>query len=220
MNPIKQAWELYIQGGPLMWPILAASLVALTVAVERFWALRRPKVIPATLRHSLRGLIRGARIDDAIDLCSRTPSSLSRITQAGLEWWDQGPEAVRESIEDAGRRETPRLLRGLGVIGTVASISPLMGLLGTVTGMIRVFHTISLTGPGQGESLSAGIAEALLTTAFGLVVAIPSLVLYNLLRSRAESLVGEIEDACREILRQSAVEDQPEDESKQVATAG
>ena len=186
-----------------MWPILAASFLALTVTIERVWALRRSRVIPpGTVSHVLR-LVRDGRIPEAREVCRHDGGSFARIVHAGLEWWEQGPEAVREAIEDAGRREAPLLMRFLGVIGTVASISPLLGLLGTVLGMIKVFRTISLVGAGQGQGLSAGIAEALITTAFGLAVAIPALVAYNLLASRAEGLVRDIEEACHGILRHS-----------------
>ncbi len=193
--------SLFRQGGPIMWPILVLSIVAAAVAIERAWVLTRARVVPrATVSQVLR-LVAEGRVREAIEVCRHDGGPFARVAMAGLEWWDQGPEAVREAIEDAGRREAPRLMRFLGVVGTVASVSPLLGLLGTVTGMIKVFQTISLTGPGQGEALSAGIAEALLTTAFGLGVAIPALIVHNILVSRAERLVLEIEEACHAILR-------------------
>jgi len=193
--------SLFRQGGPIMWPILVLSIVAAAVALERAWALTRARVVPrGTVTQVLR-LVAEGRVREAIEVCRHDGGPFARVAMAGLEWWGQGPEAVREAIEDAGRREAPRLMRFLGVVGTVASVSPLLGLLGTVTGMIKVFQTISLTGPGQGEALSAGIAEALLTTAFGLGVAIPSLIVHNILASRAERLVLEIEEACHAILR-------------------
>ncbi len=192
---------LFLRGGPVMWPILLASIAALAVAVERSIALRRSRVIPdGTMRQVLR-LVRDGKIPEAREVCRHDGGPFSRIALAGLEWWSHGMDSVREAIEDSGRRETPQLMRGLGVIGTIASVTPLLGLLGTVTGMIRVFRTISLTGPGQGQELSAGIAEALLTTAFGLAVAIPSLIVHNILASKAEQLVLDIEGACHQILR-------------------
>ena len=195
--------ESFNRGGPVMWPILAASFLALTVTVERAWALRRSRVIPPGTVSQVLRLVRDGRIPEAREVCRHDGGSFARIVHAGLEWWDQGPDAVKEAIEDAGRREAPLLMRFPGVIGTVASISPLLGLLGTVLGMIEVFRTLSLTGPGQGQGLSAGIAQALITTAFGLAVAIPALVAYNLLASRAEALVRDIEEACHGILRHS-----------------
>ncbi|HHN75425.1 MAG TPA: MotA/TolQ/ExbB proton channel family protein [Acidobacteria bacterium] len=188
----------------MMWPILAASLLALTVAIERSFALRRSKVIPLATVRQVQGLLAGGRIREAAEVCRHDGGPFARIVFAGLEWWEQGSEAVREAIEDAGRREAPVLMRWLGVIGTVASVSPLMGLLGTVLGMIKVFRTISLEGPGQGQGLSAGIAEALITTAFGLAVAIPALVVFNMLSSRAERLILDIEEACHGVLRELA----------------
>ena len=206
-------FTLFLRGGWVMYPILAASLVALTVAVERALALRRARIMPASTLRQVLGLVRDGKIAEASEVCRHDGGTFSRIALAGLEWWSHGADAVREAIEDAGRREAPSLMRGLGVIGTVASIAPLLGLLGTVTGMIRVFREISLSGPGQGQELSSGIAEALFTTAFGLAVAIPSLILYNILASRAERLVLDIEGACHEILRSAGLgrEEAPRD---------
>ncbi len=200
---MSELWALFDRGGPVMYPILIASFVALAVAIERAWALRRVRIIPEPIVRQVLRLVSSGRISEAIEVCRSDGGPFSRIVISGLQWWEQGPDAVKEAIEDAGRREVPLLMRALGVIGTVASISPLLGLFGTVTGMIKVFRTISLTGPGQGQELSAGIAEALLTTAFGLAVAIPALVIYNLLASRAERLVLDIEGACHDIVRQA-----------------
>jgi len=193
--------EIFQRGGPLMWPILIASIVAVAVAIERFVVLRRSQVIPETTVHHVLKLVSEGKIAESREVCRHDGGPFARIARAGLDWWSHGPEAVREAIEDAGRREAPQLMRALGVVGTVASISPLLGLLGTVVGMIEVFATISETGPGQGQGLSAGISEALLTTAFGLSVAIPALVIYNVLSSRAERLILDIEGACHEMLR-------------------
>jgi biopolymer transport protein ExbB len=200
---VTTIWDLFTRGGLMMWPILAGSVLALTVALERSWALRRRTVIPRRTARQVVDLVDRAQIQEAQAVCRHDGGPFARIALAGLEWWHHGLDAVREAIEDAGRREAPRLMRGLGVIGTVAAVSPLMGLLGTVLGMIKVFQTISLTGPGQGQGLSAGIAEALLTTAFGLAVGIPALVVHNVLASRAERLVLDIEGACHEIVRRA-----------------
>ncbi len=201
MSVFETLWELFNRGGLMMWPILVGSVLALTVAVERLWFLRRSRVLPLRTVQEVLRLVREGRIDEARAVCRADDSPFAIIALAGLDWWDHGFEAVREAIADAGRREAPRLVRGLGLVGTVASVSPLMGLLGTVLGMIEVFRSISLTGPGGGEELSSGIAVALLTTAFGLSVGIPSLVLYNVLSSRAERLVAAMEAACHEIVR-------------------
>lgn len=206
---MNELWAFFLRGGPLMWPILGASILAVAVAGERIWALRRSQVIPvSTVKQVLEHVAEG-KVQEALAVCRHDGGPFSRIATTGLEWWEHGAAAVKEAVEDAGRREMPRLTRGLGVIGTVASISPLLGLLGTVTGMIEVFRTISLTGPGQGEGLSAGIAVALLTTAFGLSVAIPMLVIYNLLVSRAERLVRDVESACLDIVRHAPRDGSP-----------
>ncbi|GAB4368444.1 MAG: MotA/TolQ/ExbB proton channel family protein [Acidobacteriota bacterium] len=206
MSVFGTLWQLFERGGWMMWPILVASVLALTVAIERFWMLRRSRVLPGRTVDEVLRLVRAGRIDEARAVCRADGSPFAEIALAGLDWWGHGFEAVREAIADAGRREAPRLIRGLGLVGTVASVAPLMGLLGTVLGMIEVFRTISLTGPGGGEGLSSGIAVALLTTAFGLSVGIPSLVLYNVLSSRAERLVLAMEAACHEIVRSAQPE--------------
>ena len=211
--------DVFQRGGPLMWPILLASVVALAVAIERGLVLRRSKVIPETTVRQVLQLVAENKITESREVCRHDGGAFARIARAGLDWWEHGPEAVREAIEDAGRREAPRLMRALGVVGTVASISPLLGLLGTVVGMIQVFATISVTGPGQGQGLSAGISEALLTTAFGLSVAIPALIIYNMLTSRAERLILDIEGACHDMLRHHPVELQRTETMRDAAEA-
>lgn len=204
MSFVSTLLDLFIKGGWVMWPILIASVLALGVAIERFWALRRVLVIPDRTVRQVLSLVGDGKIDEAKAVCQHDGSAFATIALAGLDWWPHGADAVREAIGDAGRREAPSLMRGIGVLGTVAAISPLMGLFGTVLGMIQVFREISLTGPGSGEGISAGISVALLTTAFGLTVGIPSLVLHNMLASRAERLVLAIEAACHQIVRRSS----------------
>ncbi|MFQ6111736.1 MAG: MotA/TolQ/ExbB proton channel family protein, partial [Nitrospinota bacterium] len=129
----------------------------------------------------------------ASTLCRRNSSAMTRVLQAAIVNYDQDKNEIKDIIEDAGRQEVPGLERYLNVLGTIASISPLLGLLGTVAGMIRVFNVITQEGVGHPNQLAGGISEALITTAAGLAVAIPALVFHNYFTSKAEGLVLEME---------------------------
>lgn len=181
-----------------MWPLALCSLVALAITIERAVNLRSAKILDPGVVARVTGLIEGGRLDRAIRLCREKPGIFTKIVLAGLEVADQGESAAKEAVEDAGRHETTRLTRNLMALGTIVGISPLLGLLGTVTGMIRVFKTIAEVGAGQAGALSNGISQALITTAVGLSVAIPALVAYNYFQGRADTIVIDLE---RETLR-------------------
>ncbi len=172
-----------------MWPIMACSVVALAIVIERFWALRRKRVMPSGLVESIRdwGAAGGVVNQDLESLAGGSP--LGKIVAAGLLNQGKGRELVRESIEETGRHVVHELERYLNTLGTIASITPLLGLLGTVVGMIRVFNKITLQGVGDPSVLSGGISEALITTAAGLTVAIPSLMFYRYFRGRVDEFV-------------------------------
>lgn len=185
-------WELVVAGGWVMAPILLCSALALAIAIERFWALRRPVVMPPRLQARVTDLAR--RELDAGELeALREDSPLGRILAAGLSSRDRERAVIRERIEEAGRHVAHELERYLNSLGTIAAVSPLLGLLGTVIGMIKVFATITAAGVGDAQSLAGGISEALLTTAAGLCVAIPALIVYRFLRGRVEELVMAME---------------------------
>ncbi len=172
-----------------MWPILACSVVALAIILERAWALRRSRVLPTRLVKALRVWAKVGKIpQDGFDRLS-VRSPLGRIVVAGILNRARGREIVKESIEEAGRHVVYELERFLNTLGTIAAISPMLGLLGTVYGMIDIFTVISTHGTGQGERLAGGIATALITTAAGLTVAIPSLLFYRYFRGKVDELV-------------------------------
>ncbi len=181
--------EIIQSGGWLMWPIMACSVVALAIVIERFWALRRNRVLPSGLVESIRdwGVAGGVVNQDLESLAGSSP--LGKIVAAGLLNQGKGRELVRESIEETGRHVVHELERYLNTLGTIASITPLLGLLGTVVGMIRVFNKITMQGVGDPSVLSGGISEALITTAAGLTVAIPSLMFYRYFRGRVDEFV-------------------------------
>jgi biopolymer transport protein ExbB len=192
--------ELIEAGGWLMAPILACSLAAATIIIERFWALRRARVLPDQLLMILRRWTEQGTVNrkDVAELALESP--LGRIVAAGLANHDRGREILRERIEDIGRHVAHQLERFLNTLGTIAAISPLLGLLGTVAGMIKVFQVISVQGGSQFDLLSVGIAEALVTTAAGLTVAIPSLLFYRYFQARVDALVVRMEQETLQLI--------------------
>lgn len=195
--------EIFEAGGPIMWPLSACSLVALGIIIERAINLRGSRILNPTIVERISGLAEGGRADRAIEACRQRPGIYTNIVVAGLEVASrgEGESASKEAVEDAGRHETARLNRYLGTLGTVVGISPLLGLLGTVTGMIQVFKTIAEAGAGQAAELAGGISQALITTATGLLIAIPSLVAYNFFHEKAEFIMTDLERESLRVLR-------------------
>ena len=183
-----------------MAPILACSLVAATVIIERLWALRRARVLPsrllAILDHWLESGVVNAPELDALPL----NSPLGRIVAAGLACRGRSRDILRERVEDTGRHVTHELERFLNTLGTIAAISPLLGLLGTVAGMIKIFQIVSVQGNSNFSLLSVGIAEALVTTAAGLTVAIPSVLFYRYFHARVDELVVDMEQETLQLI--------------------
>ncbi len=193
--------EVIDRGGVVMYPLLICSLIALTIIIERLVNLRVSKVLKQSNIEPVTIMVEGGMIEKALEACKKTPSIFNNIIRAGLEHRDLSREEVKEAIADAGRHETPKLQRYLTTLGTIVGISPLLGLLGTVVGMIKVFKVISEVGAGQAGALSAGIAEALITTVTGLSIAIPSLVMYNYFQKKAEEIVIDLEGHSLKIIR-------------------
>ena len=185
--------EFLIKGGPVMVPLLLCSVMALSIIVERCLSLRRNRILKYDVLQRIEELLRDRKIPEASTLCKRYPSSMTRILLAAILNHDKSRQEIKEIIEDAGRQEVPVLERYLTILGTIASISVLLGLLGTVTGMIRTFNSIAALGYGHPEALASGISEALVATATGLAIAIPTLILYNIFTSKVDSLVIEME---------------------------
>jgi biopolymer transport protein ExbB len=187
-------YDFVVKGGVLMIPIALCSIIALAIFLERLWSLRRSRVLPRDFLIEIEDLIRREKIPEAITRCRRDNSSMANIILAGIRNFGKRREIVKESIEEIGRREAAVLERYINVVGTIAAIAPLLGLLGTVFGMIKAFNVISIQGVGNPSSLAGGISEALITTAAGLVVAIPTFVLYRYLANRADALIVEMEE--------------------------
>lgn len=186
--------ELIVKGGIFMYPILLCSIFTLAILLERMWVLRRNRVIPVDFIRSVEDLLKKQKITEAMFLCQGDTSSIARIFFAGLKSAGRGMWLVKEAVEERGRREAAVLEKRVAALPTVANLATLLGLLGTVSGMIKSFNVISVQGSGNPSALAAGIAEALITTFAGLCVAIPTLVCHRIIRDKANSLVFEMEE--------------------------
>ena len=186
-------FELIRAGGFLMWPILVCSVISMAIIAERFWSLRESKVAPINLVANVWQWHKSEQLDAKRIQALRTNSPLGMILAAGLLNRKHSREIMKESIEEVGRLVAHSLERFLNTLGTISSITPLLGLLGTVIGMIKVFTVITSQGVGDPSVLSEGISEALLTTAAGLSVAIPSLMFYRYFCGKVDDLVVTME---------------------------
>lgn len=186
--------EIIIAGGWLMIPILICSAIAMGITLERFWTLRRGAVLPASLTDQVRQWAQSRNVDAKnLELLAKS-SPLGRVLAAALGNRRKPREVIKEAVEDTGRHVVHELERFLNTLGTIAGISPLLGLLGTVIGMIKVFSAILVHGVGNANSLAGGISEALITTAAGLTVAIPSFMFYRYFRGRVQEYVVRMEE--------------------------
>lgn len=186
-------FELIKAGGWLMLPIIASSVIAMAITVERLWMLRLRRVLPRHLVPQVWNWVRNHQIDGTKLAALRMGSPLGRILAAGLVNLQHERSVMKEAIEDAGRHVVLELERYLNTLGTIAVITPLLGLLGTVVGMIDVFTAIVTEGTGNPAALADGISKALITTAAGLSVAIPALVVYRYFRGKVDILVVRME---------------------------
>jgi biopolymer transport protein ExbB len=185
--------ELLIAGGWVMWPILACSAVALAIILERFWTLRRTAVMPTGLGQEVREWAAQHKLDPGHVEALRQNSPLGELLAAGLEVRHRPREVIKERIEDVGRHVVHQLERFLNTLGTIVSIAPLLGLLGTVVGMIDLFLAILDHGVGDVTQLAGGIGTALICTAAGMIVAIPAQVFHRYFRGRVLEYVIEME---------------------------
>jgi len=182
-------WEIVKSGGWLMIPIIACSAIALAIIIERFWALRKKQVIPKHLVAQVWHWEKNKQLNDDKIMELRKSSPLGRVLASGIANRQFDREIMKESIEETGRHVVHEMERFLNTLGTIAAITPLLGLLGTVIGMIQVFTDLMANGAGDVSSLAGGISQALITTAAGLLVAIPSLGFYRYFRGRIDELV-------------------------------
>ena len=197
-----------------MFPILLCSFLSLAIFFERLFVLRRTKIIPPRFLRELQECWQRGEYHAVIPLCHQSDSSLTRILEAGFRRFDLGLLETERAIEAAGQHEVSLLTSHLRLLGAVAAITPMIGLLGTVTGMIQAFENIAQSGTGNPNLMASGIAEALTTTAAGLIVAIPSLAAYHFIRGRIDRLVYDIEEIATRLLS-TLPENNPAPEKKE-----
>ncbi|NCA70535.1 MAG: MotA/TolQ/ExbB proton channel family protein [Sphingobacteriia bacterium] len=186
--------EILTAGGWLMIPILACSILATGLAIERAWTLRRARIMPPNLVNLVLEWQREGQLSTERITAIRVGSPLGRLLAAGLINRDHPREIMKESIEETGRQVVAELERFLDTLATIASVAPLLGLLGTVLGMIEVFDAILEAGVGNAAVLAGGISKALITTAAGLAVAIPALILHRWLDGKVARLALDMEE--------------------------
>ncbi len=196
-----ELFSIFLKGGIIMWFILACSIIGLTVIIDRYIVIRRAKINVPAFMVRIRGMLKKKDISGAISYCMEEKSPVANIIRKGLSKYKLGHERVKESIENAGRQEISKLEKGLAVLASISGIAPLLGFLGTVTGMISAFMTIEdLAGSANPSDLAGGIWEALLTTAFGLMVGIPALAFYNYFIGAVKKLVGDMETVANDVV--------------------
>jgi biopolymer transport protein ExbB len=181
------------QGGWVVYIIVLLSVVALAVFIERMFYLRKVRTNAKIINEKMREKLKALRVDEAIAVCENHTGPASNIIKAGLEHYDKNRDDIERAMEDAAKYEIPKLNKSLPILGTIVSISTLLGLLGTVLGMITSSAVLSTQGMSNPSDLIGGIAQALITTAAGLIVAIPSLVGYNYLVAKIDNIISDIE---------------------------
>jgi biopolymer transport protein ExbB len=201
--------DLIQRGGWVMYPILCCSLAALAIIMERIWSLRRAKVAPRNLIYSVNDLLAKRQYQEAAFLCQEGLTAAERLVRQALKMIGHSRLLFKDVMEETGRREAIFLGSHLELLGVIAAVSPLLGLLGTVSGMINAFGAVAQVGMGNPGLLAGGIGQALLTTAAGLVVAIPAMVINRLLLNRVEVLTGDLEDLAADLLESLAAPDTP-----------
>jgi len=198
---MDQIAEFLAKGGFIIYPLLLCSILGLAIVIERALVLRRKKVIIPEIVNVLNNIKNPEDVGLALSICEKHNGSFTNIIRIGLENRDLPKDEIKEALDDQGRQEVHYLERGLVILETIAGIAPLLGLLGTVIGILKVFNVISVMGMGQASALSGGISEALLTTIVGLSIGIPAVVVYNYFTNKAEGLVLEIEKHSSVLLR-------------------
>jgi biopolymer transport protein ExbB len=207
---VTSIWDFIVKGGIVMIPIGICSLVALTVVIERLVSLRRRRIIPASFVPGLTDVLNGDMEDreKAVAYCEGDGSPLANIFMAGIKRLGSSIERLEKQIQEAGEREVVKLQKYLRVLSLVAALAPLLGLLGTVFGMINAFQTVAVSADalGKTELLARGIYEALITTAAGLLVAIPTIVAYHFFAAKIDRFVAEMDLLVSEFLEDYHVE--------------
>ena len=195
-------WELMIKGGWIMWPIMGCSIAAAVLFLERVFHLHRAQIKPDDFLNGIYTIVNRGNMAEAVSICDQTPGPVAHMVRNALLHSDEQPEELKQTINKAGLGEIPRLEKNLGGLLTIAQVTPLLGLMGTIVGLIRIFMIMEQNAPlAEIGDLSAGIWQALTTTAVGISVSIPAFAAYNFLLSRVENITLNMEYAAAEIYR-------------------
>lgn len=215
-------FQILSKGGVLLWMLLGLSLVAMGIFIERVLFYHRSQINTEQFMKGIRNVLQRGSLTEAISICDETPGPVAQVVKMALLKHDRSREEIRETIEDVGLVEVPRLEKNLVPLATIAHVAPLIGLLGTVLGLIRAFQVIQEKGqPALVGDISSGIWQALVCTAAGLAVAIPAYIAYNYLVSRVDSIVLDMEKCATEMVnyfaaRETSGATKPLDESSPV----
>jgi biopolymer transport protein ExbB len=195
-------WELMVKGGWIMWPLMVCSIAAAVLFFERVFHLHRAQIKPDDFLNGIYTIVNRGNTAEAVSICDQTPGPVAHMVRTALLHSDEPPGELKQTITKAGLGEVPRLEKNLGGLLTIAQITPLLGLMGTVIGLIRVFMAMEQNAPlAEITDMSAGIWQALTTTAVGIAVSIPAYAGYNFLLSRVENITLNMEHAAEEIYR-------------------
>jgi biopolymer transport protein ExbB len=201
MQEIENGFLFLIKGGFVMWPLFLCAILSVAVMIERGISIAKAGSAGEGLLEQVRELLTRNKADDALKLCEGTHGPIAALIAGALRHRTLDSDAIERSMEELALRETPQLYKRLGILDTIITIAPLLGLLGTVTGMIRSFHVVaSTTGLNAPTAITGGVAEALIATATGLAIAIVTLVGYNYLTERVKEIIAEMEIRATQIL--------------------
>ena len=197
-------WDIINKGGPMMYLIILSSIIAFGVVIDRIYNLYKARIDADKFMDGITAVLKRNKIIESIEMCNNTPGPIAHIVKAGILKHDRSKPEIKEAVEEAAQLEIPRLEKHLPILATIAHIAPLLGLLGTVTGMIRSFQVIQMKAlalaPVNPGDLAGGIWEALLATVAGLAVAIPTYVAYNYLTSQIDNLVYDMERSATDLV--------------------
>lgn len=194
-------WSYFIKGGPLMWPLLVCSVISLALIINRLIFYYRITHDEQILMKKIKSLISNNDTAQAVELCNKHPGPVGAVLKAGLLKFGDGKDEMAKAMDESGLYEIPYLEQYLSGLSTIASVSTLIGFTGTVTGMINAFNSIAVQGVSSPAVVARGISQALITTATGLIIAIPTLVFYHYFSYRFKRFVLEIERCSKELLK-------------------
>lgn len=195
-----KAIELFRQGGPIMWPLLLCAIFSVAVMLERFIAINRAAVSTEVLTDRVRDLLNDGKVNEALDLCQNSPGPVPALLAGGIRSRHLDSDTIERTMEELALREMPVLYKRLGVLDTVITVAPLLGLLGTITGMMSTFSVISTAGQNNPTAITGGIGEALIATACGLSIAIMTLLAYNYLTEKVKEIIADMEVRATQLL--------------------